>query len=758
MTTRRGALHHWSAMLLGLSLMLVASLAQAVTLRDMGVASLPGEKVELRLVFDGPAPQSTGYTVDQPPRISLDLSATQSAIPKYNDVGFSNTRSVTVLQGPTSTRLVVNLNKPSGYTTRIEGNVLYLVVGVDQNSVQKHASRPAVQPHMQQGYSQMPPQGYPQPLYPASPMAGMNAMQPVMPPPIPSSTYLPQPAPTMPGAGDVVPEGVSKIDFQRGEEGEGNIVITLENASVPVDLSEEGGRIRLEFTGSEIPRKLRNRLDVVDFATPVQFIDAKVEDGNTVIVIEPTGQYDYLAWQADNVMTVSVKPLTKQEEEKRRKDRFTYTGQKLSLNFQDIEVRSVLQLIADFVDLNLVASDTVNGNVTLRLQNVPWDQALDIVLKAKGLDKRLEGNVLTVAPAEEIAARERQVLENDKQISELAPLYTEFFQVNYADAKTLFEIFKGEGESEGILSERGKVIVDDRTNSIVLTETQSKLDEFRRLLERIDIPVRQVMIEARIVNANANYSKQLGVKWSGGLNLSTGSKRSVIGGSGSTQQFDSGADLFDGNNKNKFNVNNGSTGFTGTNPFVDLGVKNPTGALAVGFMSGSAILNLELNAMQSDGAGEIISQPKVITSDKKTAHINSGREIPYLEASSSGAASISFKEAVLSLEVTPQITPGGKIIMDIKVTNDQQGEAVFNGVPVIDKNEIATQILVRDGETVVLGGIFTRDYSNTQEKVPLLGDLPVVGQLFRRDISRDNKREMLIFITPKVLQDGVAVR
>ena len=748
MTISRESVHRLLVVMLGLGLVAMAGLTQAVTLRDIGVASLPGEKVELRLIFDGPAPQSTGYTVEEPPRISVDLVATKSAIPKYNDVGFANTRSVTVLQTDNMTRLVVNLNKPSGYTTRVEGNMLYLVVGVDQNSVQQHASRPSVQSHYQ-------PSRYPAP---------MNAMHPAMAPPAPPapSAYLPEPAPAMVGAGDAVPEGVSHIDFQRGDSGEGNIVITMENASVPVDLSEEGGRIRLEFAGSEIPRKLRNRLDVIDFATPVQFIDAKVEDGNTVIVIEPSGQYDYLAWQADNIMTVSVKPLTKAEEEKRRRDRFNYTGQKLSLNFQDIEVRSVLQLIADFVDLNLVASDTVDGNVTLRLQNVPWDQALDIVLKAKGLDKRLEGNVLTVAPAEEIAARERQLLENDKQIQELAPLYTEFFQVNYADAKTLFEIFKGSGDGEGILSDRGKVIVDDRTNSIVLTETQSKLDEFRRLLERIDIPVRQVLIEARIVNANTNYSRQLGVKWSGGLNLSNGNQRSVIGGSGSTQQAGT-AGVFEtppegAANNNKFDVNNNGTGFTGTNPFVDLGVSNPTGALAVGFMSGSAILNLELNAMQSDGGGEIISQPKVITSDKKTALINSGKEIPYLEASSSGAASISFKEAVLSLEVTPQITPDGNIIMDVKVTNDQQGKQVFNGVPVIDKNEITTQILVRDGETVVLGGIFTRDYSNTQEKVPFLGDLPVIGPLFRRDISKDDKTEMLIFITPKILQDGVAVR
>ncbi len=742
MTISRERVHQLLVTVLWLGLVCMTGLVQAVTLRDMGVASLPGEKVELRLIFDGPAPHSVGYTVDEPPRISLDLTGTRSGIPKYNDVGFSNTRSVTVLQTDSMTRLVVNLNKPSGYTTRVEGNMLFLVIGVDQNSVQKHASRPTVQPHYQ-------PSGYP----------AMNAMQPAMAPPAPPapSAYLPEPAPAMAGAADTVPEGVSHIDFQRGESGEGNIIITLENASVPVDLTEEGGRIRLEFAGSEIPRKLRNRLDVIDFATPVQFIDAKVQDGSTVIVIEPSGQYDYLAWQADNVMTVSVKPLTKAEEEKRRRDRFNYTGQKLSLNFQDIEVRSVLQLIADFVDLNLVASDTVGGNVTLRLQHVPWDQALDIVLKAKGLDKRLEGNVLTVAPAEEIAARERQVLENDKQIMELAPLYTEFFQVNYADAKTLFEMFRGSGEGEGILSDRGKVIVDDRTNSIVLTETQAKLDEFRRLLEQIDIPVRQVLIEARIVNANANYSKQLGVKWSGGLNLSSSNTRSVLGGSGSTQEAGT-AGVFDATNKNKFNVNSNATGFTGKNPFVDLGITNPTSALSVGFMSGSAILNLELNAMQSDGAGEIISQPKVITSDKKTALINSGTEIPYLEASSSGAASISFKEAVLSLEVTPQITPDGNIIMDVKVTNDQQSKQVFNGVPVIDKNEITTQILVRDGETVVLGGIFTRDYSNAQEKVPFLGDLPVLGQLFRRDISVDNKTEMLIFITPKILQDGVAVR
>ncbi len=387
-------------------------------------------------------------------------------------------------------------------------------------------------------------------------------------------------------------------------------------------------------------------------------------------------------------------------------------------------MRSVLQLIADFTDLNLVASDTVSGNITLRLQNVPWDQALDLILKAKGLDKRQVGNVLMVAPAEEIAARERQELENQKQISELAPLFTEVFRVNYADAKEVFDLFEGSGDnSKRLLSERGEVIVDSRSNSIILKETQEKLQEFRSLLEVIDVPVRQVQIEARIVNASTNFTEDLGIEWSAAKTFNA---------DGAKTQKDIGVG-------------------------VDLGAVGPTGTLSLGFLTNSSTIDLELSALKESGGGEIISQPKLITSDKTTAKIRSGEEIPYLEASSSGATSVSFKEAALSLEVTPQITPEGKIILDVQVNNDSRGEDTIAG-PAIDTQEITTRVLVDDGETLVIGGVFKQDARKTTSSVPFFGDLPVVGRLFRREFERDDKNELIVFLTPKVINAQEIVR
>ena len=525
----------------------------AVTLKKMDAGSLPGGMVELRLMFDGPAPQAKGYSVDQPPRISIDLPFTRSSLAKYNEIGFDNARSVTVLEAGDRTRLVVNLRAPTNFSTKNDGNVLYVYLGADsQNSA--YSNNPGLSPMVAES---------------GAPVAD------------PGGT------------------GITHIDFQRGEEGEGNVVITLANANTPMDMNEMAGRIRLEFQGNVLPGRLRNRLDVMDFATPVKFIDAKTEDGNAVIVIEPKGDFDYLAYQADNVVTVSVKPITPQDYNRGRRG-LAYKGDKLSLNFQDIKVREVLQLIADFTDLNLVASDTVTGNVTLRLQNVPWDQALDIVLKAKGLDKRQDGNVLTVAPAEEIAARERQQLENDKQIRELAPVYTDLIQINYADAGEISTVLSGDGEGTGLLTERGSVQVVARTNSLLVKDTQEKLDEIRALVDRLDIPVRQVMIEARIVNIDSNFTRELGVKWSGGKDLaSSEANRAIgIGGKGTT-------------------VGNPTQSVT-NNPFVDLGVTGTNAAnLAIGFATNSTILNLELSAILSDGGGEAVSQPKVITADKK---------------------------------------------------------------------------------------------------------------------------------------------
>ncbi len=649
--------------------------AWAVTLQSLKSFALAEDMIELRLTFDGPAPVVKGYSIAQPPRIALDLPYTRSVLAKYNAVGLNNVKNVTVLEGGDRTRMVINLHEPDRFTTQIDGRTLSVFLG---------SGRPPIVPPSSVAVTQTQPAGE---------------------------------------AGAYAETGITGIDFKRGEDGEGKIMIALNDARIPMDTRELGGRIRLEFQGEVLPYELRNRLDVIDFGTPVKFIDAMVEDGNTVIVIEPKGKFEYLVYQADNLLTISVK-ADEESDRGRRKSGLAYKGDKLSLNFQNIEVRAVLQLIADFTNLNLVASDTVGGDLTLRLQNVPWDQALDIVLKAKGLDKRLQGNVLTVAPAAEIAAREREQLENEKQIRELAPVYTDLVQINYADAAEIAAVIQG-AEGTTLLTDRGSVQVVSRTNSLLIKDTQDKLDELRELMEQLDIPIRQVMIEARIVSLSSELTEELGVKWSGftdgGVEDNAGDRERIF---------------------TDFSLNNSGSS-----------------AITIGFSNGSGnILNLELSALLSDGGGEVISQPKVITADKKTAVIKSGQEIPYQEKTSSGATSTAFKDAVLGLEVTPQITPDGRVIMDIKINNDNRDGQTADGVPIIATNEITTQVLVEDGETVVVGGVFTQNKVKNVNKVPVLGDIPYLGGLFRSSNESDIKDELLVFITPRVIADGVSLR
>lgn len=661
----------------------------AANLQSVDVAALPGDRVELKLGFDEPVAAPRGYTIEQPARIALDLPGVQNKLGSKNrELGVGNARSLTVVEAKDRTRLIVNLATLVPYSTRAEGSNLYVVVGAGAAPSSSYAS--------------------------AAPTAA--TAKPAQPKP-----YIP--------AG----KAIRNIDFQRGEQGEGNVVIDLSDPTVSPDIQEQGGKIRLDFPRTQLPDNLRVRLDVKDFATPVQLVNASAVGDKASITIEPTGLYDYLVYQTDNRMTVSIKPLTQDDAEKRKKDAFAYTGEKLSLNFQDIDVRSVLQLIADFTDLNLVASDTVQGNITLRLQNVPWDQALDLVLKTKGLDKRKVGNVLLVAPADEIAARERQELEAQKQIAELAPLRRELIQVNYAKAADIAKLFSsvtGGAAAPGVAAaaqgeNRGSITVDDRTNSIIAYQTQDRLDELRRIVAQLDIPVRQVMIEARIVEANVDYTKELGVNWSGSL---------------------SGHGNFDVS---------GGTNSTG-NTFVDLGTSNvtPTSGISIGFTTNNTILDLQLNAMEKTGNGEVVSQPKVVTSDKETAKILKGSEIPYQEASSSGATSVSFKEAALSLEVTPQITPDNRIIMEVKVNKDEPDYAnALNGVPPIKKNEVNAKVLVNDGETIVIGGVFSNTQTKSTAKVPFLGDVPMIGRLFKNDYVTDSKNELLVFLTPRIMNN-----
>ena len=679
---------------LGISLWiaLLSPMVQAANLKALDVAALPGDRVELKLSFDGPPPQPHGYTTESPARIALDLPGVVNQLSsKSRELGGGNARSATVVEAKDRTRLIINLTQLTPYSARVDGNNLIVVVGQGANN---KTPRPTTR----------------------APRAA-TAM------PAPTKAYAP------------VGKAIRGVDFQRGTQGEGNVVIDLSDPSIAPDIQERDGKIILGFAKTQLPEPLRVRLDVKDFATPVQFVNASATGDRATISIEPSGAFDYSTYQTDNKLTVSIRPMTVDDLQKRNAERFAYTGEKLSLNFQDIDVRSVLQLIADFTNLNLVASDTVQGGITLRLQNVPWDQALDLVLKTKGLDKRKIGNVLLVAPADEIAARERQELESQKQISELAPLRRELLQVNYAKAADIAKLFTSVTSAEAKIDERGSITVDERTNNIIAYQTQDRLDELRRIVAQLDIPVRQVMIEARIVEANVDYDKSLGVRWGGSVqNKGNWNTSGVSNGSSTTI---------------------GTPGSTSTNsPFVDLGAAGNTSGIGIAFITDNVLLDLELTAMEKTGNGEIVSQPKVVTSDKETAKILKGTEIPYQEASSSGATSVSFKEASLSLEVTPQITPDNRIIMEVKVTKDEPDYLnKVQDVPPIKKNEVNAKVLVNDGETIVIGGVFSNTQSKVVDKVPFLGDVPYLGRLFRRDVVSEKKSELLVFLTPRIMNN-----
>lgn len=590
---------------------------------------------------------------------------------------------------------------------------------------------------------------------------------------------------------------ITEIDFRRGKDGSGTISIDLSQPSVNVDIDRNSSQITLSFYQTTLPERLDRRLDVVDFATPVQTVDSKQEGSKTVVAIEASGQYDYLAYQADGQYVVNIKPLSDAEIAEQSK-KFAFNGERLTLNFQNIEVRSVLQIIAEFTSINLVASDTVTGSITLRLDNVPWDQALEIILKAKGLDKRQEGNVLMVAPSAEIAEQERLQVEANMQLQELAPLETAFVRIKYADAREVFELFTatrteagqaGGGGRDGnatntILSERGSAIVDERTNTIILTDTEDKINEFRRLIGEIDVPTKQVLIEARIVIANTDFKKELGATWGlagidklagdttssafGDRTLGFSGRRSgLTPGSGVKESFtysadeierDDGIDGIAGTADDVTTYTRNYDFGLGDSLAVDLGVSNPTGSFSLGYLTDNFLIDLELSALESDGFGEIVSQPKVLTGDKQQAVIKSGTEIAYQKATSSGATSIEFKEAVLQLEVTPQITPDNRIIMDLLVSQDSVGAFTPTGEPSIDITQIKTQALVGNGQTLVLGGIFQTEEVKGVDKVPVLGDIPFLGRLFRNDLRNVEKREILIFITPKIIDDNLLDR
>ncbi len=742
-------------------LALLPGLAGAATqVTDIEFASLQGDQFEIRLQFSEQPPQANAYEIGNPARLVVDFPGVESSLPqKKYALGFENANEAVIISDGSRTRLIVNLNQSIPFEIDSENNSVTVRAGAGTKSILSAQSD-----SLTEDGSQLV----------RAPVASAQ---------ISSATNIAD-------AGQFKRNAlaVTDVDFRRSEDGSGSIVIGLSQPSVNVDINRSNHQIQLSFYQTELPDQFDRRLDVVDFATPVKAIDSKQVGTTTTVTIDASGQYDYLAYQADGQYVVNITPLTDAEvEEQSRK--FAFNGERLTLDFQDIEVRSVLQIIAKFTSLNLVASDTVTGNITLWLDDVPWDQALEIILKAKGLDKRQEGNVLMVAPAAEIAEQERLQVEANKQLQELAPLETTFVRIKYADAAEIFELFtasrgdEGQSSSGGregnatttILSERGSAIVDERTNTIILTDTEDKINAFKRLIDEIDVPIKQVLIEARIVIANTDFKKELGVTWGlAGIEKLTGGTigspfgDKTLGFSGRRSGLTPGAGVKETFTYSADEIETDDDGITtytrnydiglGDSLAVDLGVDNPTGSFSLGYLTDNFLIDLELSALESDGFGEIFSQPKVLTGDKQQAVIKSGTEIAYQKATSSGATSIEFKEAVLQLEVTPQITPDNRIIMDLLVSQDSVGAFTPTGEPSIDITQIETQALVGNGQTLVLGGIFQTEEVNGTDKVPLLGDLPFLGKLFRNDLRNIEKREILIFITPKIIDDNLLDR
>jgi len=715
----------------GLTLVLLLGVAAPLlaqpVIEDITFSSQPGSKFEVRLDFsEAPPADYSAYTIEEPARIAIDFPGTKSGLDqKRFSLPFGNATGVLVLEAGDKTRLVLNLIKLVPYEAVISGNQLVLQVGQDSSG----------------GYTKATPPS--------------NVLESQMEPVVEARSQL------------------TDLQFRRAESGEGRLILQLSDPSVDVNVFSEGGKINLEFLATTVPGGLLRRFDVTDFATPVNSIEVTTTERGTRLLLEAEGTYDYLAYQTGKEYILSVKPLS-DDEKKARLNEFTYVGERISLNFQDIEVRAVLQLIADFTDLNLVASDTVSGNITLRLQNVPWDQALELVLRTKGLDSRRIGNVLMVAPAVEIAERERQEIESNKQIAELAPLQSEFIRIRYAKASEVVNLFEAGSEEGGsLVSDRGSVVVDERTNSIIITDTATKLAEIRDLIERVDVPIRQVMIEARIVIASTNLDEELGIEWGGGYIGVDSSNGNIYSASGSREQVVSfnqdtvagvtptlnypvqGGQQQGGNQGGDGQQQQQGLGAA----LVDLGVSQATSGFAVGFTSNDLFLTAELSALESSGQGEVVSQPKIITGDKQLATIKSGSEIPYQEGSASGATTVSFKEAVLKLEVTPNITPDDRILLDLVVNQDSLGDLVPSGtgglIPTINTTQLTTQVLVGNGETVVLGGVFQNDEITQIRKVPFLGDIPYLGTLFKNTASKTSKTETLIFITPRILSEAL---
>jgi type IV pilus assembly protein PilQ len=674
-----------------------ARAADPVQLTSVDVQTLSGQQVQLKLHMSGPAPEPLPFTIDKPARIAFDLPNTALALSSRRfDVRSGGVDTVLAAEANGRARLVVNVDTLMPYTTKVDGNDIVITLGQQPGA---DVGKPA-----------------------AARAASASS----------------------PGE-----RAIRTIDFRRGSDGTGRVIVQLTDPRTPVNVRQEGQQIVVDFAGTAMPKNLVRRYDVMDFATPVQTVDAVKVDGSSRLVISSQGDFEQLAYQSDNQYTVEIKPSTKRTagaEEKKE-----YTGERLTLNFQDIDVRSVLQLLADTSGQNIVVSDSVNGNLTLRLQNVPWDQALDIVLRTKGLDKRRQDNVIIIGPTEELATREKAELAAHKEVQELSPTHTEFMQVNYAKVSDLAKLIKTTNAKDSMLSPRGSLSVDERTNTLLVQDTSDKLADIRRLVQTLDVPVKQVLIEARIVIVSDTFERDLGARFG----VSTATQNGGPGGLFSVS----------GNNNATNSIlgsGTGSASLAGTtldNRYqVNTPAANTNGSIGVSLLGGSYLVDLELSAAQNEGKSETISSPRVITANQKQATIMQGVEIPYQESASSGATTTQFKDAVLKLKVTPLITPDNRVILDLDVSDDSVGQQVTSAtggsVPSIDTRQIITQVLVNDGQTVVLGGILDTTKSKSANKVPFFGDIPFLGALFRSTTDINNKTELLIFITPKILREG----
>ncbi len=701
----------------------VAAQSPPNRLEAVEVQALSGQQVQFRLRTSGPAPQPLAFTIDKPARISLDLPGVSLAlVSRRIDVKTGGVDSVVAGEAGGRTRVVLNLDSMLPYETQVEGNSVVITVG--------------------------------------APPTGVAVAARVAAPEAQSSTSAVATTPAAAAA-----RRIDSIDFRRGADGAGRVIVRLSDPRTPVNVRQEGSQVVVDFIDATLSDALAKRYDVTDFATPVTYIDAVRNEGAARLVIAAGADFEQLAYQSDDQYVVEIKPPVKTKAV--ADERKEYVGERLTLNFQDIEVRAVLQLLADTSGQNIVVSDSVSGSVTLRLQNVPWDQALDIVMRAKGLDMRRQENVILVGPAEELAAREKADLQARKDVQELAPLRSEYLQVNYAKATDLAALIKAGGGSAGnsLLSSRGSVGVDERTNTLLLQDVPEKLTDIRRLVATLDIAVRQVLIESRIVIVNDDFSRELGVRLGANYFESRGADKGLftVGGSASgTNTAVAGAieNLASSGSIFPVKVPTGSTNYTDRYN-VNLPVSNPAGRVSLALLDFPWMLDLELSAAQAEGRGEIVSSPRLITANQREASIEQGVEIPYQESSSSGATTTQFKKAVLSLRVKPQITPDNRIILDLTISKDSVGQLVASAtggnVPSIDTRVITTQVLVNDGQTVVLGGIMETEQRESERKVPVLGDVPGLGNLFKSKTRTHNKKELLIFVTPKILREGVSL-